>query len=299
MRFAITGSSGLVGTALTRMLRGGGHEVTRVVRSFSGLPHGEKAVVWDPARGVIERAGLEGHDVVIHLAGEGLFGVWTEGKKRRIRESRVRGTTLIAEAVAALDRPPRVLVSASGVHFYGDRGDELLDEGSAPGPGFLAGVVRDWETAADPARAAGIRVVHMRSGVILSGEGGMLAVLRPLFRAGLGAKLGSGSQYWPWIALEDVGPALLHVIERPELSGPVNFVAPQQVTNAEFTDVLAAVVRRPSLFRVPAFATRAMPGGMGDEMVLFSERVVPRKLLDSGYEYRQPELKRALRAMLE
>lgn len=299
MRFAITGSTGLIGSELTRRLRGQGHEVTRVTRSYSGLPAGERAVIWHPSAGTIDAAGLEAHDVIIHLAGESITGVWTDAKKRRIRDSRVDGTTLLAETIAGLDEKPRVLFSASGFNIYGDRpGTEPLDERSATGTGFLADVARAWEAATGPAEAAGIRVVHMRFGIVLSRTGGMLGTMLPLFRLGLGSRLGDGTQYWPWIALDDIPPALLHVLERPDIHGPVNFVAPDPVTNAGFTEALAAAVGRPAVLRVPAFAARLAPGDMADEILLASARLVPRKLLDSGYEYRQPELEPALRSVL-
>jgi uncharacterized protein (TIGR01777 family) len=298
MRFAISGSTGLIGSELTRHLRAHGHHVTRIVRSFSGLPQTERAVVWDPAKGRIERDGLEGHDVVIHLAGESLAGVWTNGKKQRILDSRVQGTDLLARTVAGLSRPPRVLVTASAIGIYGDRGNEPVDETAKPGTGFLPDVVKAWEAAAEPARAAGIRVVHLRFGNVLSPRGGMLGVLLPLFRLGLGAALGSGTQYWPWIASDDLGPVLLHVLERPELSGPINVVAPEQVTNAQLTDAIAAAVHRPSILRVPSFAARLAPGGMAEQMLLGSARVVPRRLEQSGYTFVQPKVGPALKAML-
>jgi uncharacterized protein (TIGR01777 family) len=299
MRFAITGSTGLIGSELTRTLRAAGHEVTRVTRSYSDVPHGERAVIWHPDRGVIEAAGLEEHDVVIHLAGESIAGVWTDAKKRRIRASRVEGTSLIAESLAGLIRKPRALFCASAFGIYGHRPtDDALDESSAPGSGFLADVAREWEAAARPAQAAGIRLVHMRFGNVLSRKGGMLQVLLPLYRLGLGFRIGDGKQVWPWIALDDITPALLHVLERPEISGPVNFVAPDTVTNEVFTNTLAGVLRRPAFVKLPAFAVRLAPGGMGDEMLLSGARIVPRKLLDSGYAFRLPELKSALRVIL-
>jgi uncharacterized protein len=299
MRFAITGSTGLVGTAVTRYLGKNGHEVTRVVRSYSGLPQAERAVVWHPDDGIIDAQGLEGHDAVIHLAGESIAGVWTEGKKRRIRESRVRGTTLLSATLADLSEPPRVLIAASSFDFYGDRpNNEQLDETSAPGTGFLPDVVRAWEDSARAARDAGLRVIHARFGNVLSADGGMLGVLLPLYRMGLGTKFGSGGQFWPWISIDDIPSAMIHVLERPDVNGPVNFVAPDQVTNAQFTDAVAAAVGRPSFIRLPSFAAKLAPGGMSEQLLLRSARVVPRKLLESGYEFRQPELRPALRSLL-
>lgn len=299
MRFVITGSTGLVGTALTRFLRDAGHEVTRVVRSYSGLPPHERAVVWHPSEGKIEAAGLEDHDVAIHLAGESVAGVWTSGKKRRIRESRVRGTALFSRTLAGLKTPPRTLFSASGIHVYGSRPpDEMIDEDSPPGTGFLADLVQDWEAATSPARDAGIRVINTRFGNVMSPEGGMLGVLLPLVRLGLGATFGNGAQYWPWIAIDDIPPAILHLLEQPEIAGPVNFVAPEQVTQAQFTHILAGAVHRPAFLRMPAFAARLAPGHMGDEVLLSGARVLPRKLLESGYEFRFPELRGALATLL-
>lgn len=299
MRVAVTGSTGLIGTAVTRFLRDAGHEVTRVVRSYSGLPPHERAVVWHPTEGKVEAAGLEGHDVAIHLAAESVAGVWTSGKKRRIRESRVRGTALFARTLAGLKTPPRTLFSASGIHVYGNRPpDELIDEDSRPGSGFLAELVRDWEAATSPARDAGIRVVHTRFGNVMSPDGGILAVLLPLVKLGLGATFGAGDQYWPWIAIDDIPPAMLHVLERPEIAGPVNFVAPEQVTQAQFTHALAAAVHRPAFLRMPAFAARLAPGHMGDEVLLSGARVVPRKLMDSGYDFRFATLRGALATLL-
>lgn len=299
MRFAITGSSGLVGTTLVKYLRHHGHEVTRVVRSYSGLPQAERAVIWHPEDGVLDAQGLEHHDVVIHLAGENIAGVWTAAKKRRIRDTRVRGTTLLADILGRLRNPPRALISASTFDVYGDRpASELLDETSAPGTGFLSEVGRAWEDATRSATGAGIRVVNARFGNVLSADGGMLGVLLPFYRMGLGTKFGDGRQFWPWIAVDEIQTALLHVLERPELNGPVNFVAPEQVTNAEFTDAVAAVLGRPSFIRVPAAAAKLAPGDMAEELLLRGARVVPRKLLESGYEFRYPELKPALKALL-
>jgi uncharacterized protein len=298
VRVAVTGATGMVGREVVRQFRAAGHEVVPVVRSFSGLAHGERGVVWHPERGVIEAEGLEGLDVVVHLAGEPLAGVWTAGKRRRILQSRVEGTALLATTLARLQQPPRVLLSASGFNVYGDRGDEEVVEETPSGEGFLPDVVRAWEGATEAASAGGIRVVLMRFGTVLSPRGGMLGVLLPLFRLGLGAALGNGRQYMPWIALEDVPRAMLHLAPRPEISGPVNFMAPEPVTNQEFTDALAGAVRRPVIFRMPAFAAKFVPGDMVNEMLLASVRARPRKLLDTGFEWNWPQLGPALRAML-
>ncbi|HEX6309271.1 MAG TPA: TIGR01777 family oxidoreductase [Longimicrobiales bacterium] len=299
MRFAITGSTGLVGTELTQWLRSGGHEVTRIVRSWSGLPQGERAIVWHPEKNAIDAQGLEGHDVVIHLAGENIAGIWTDAKKRRIRESRARGTRLLTSTLAALGRPPRALIVASGFDVYGNRSpDQLIDERSAPGTGFLADVAVASEAATQPASDAGIRVIITRFGNVLSPRGGMLGVLLPFFRLGLGPRFGDGHQYWPWIAVTEIAPAMLHVLERPEIHGPVNLVAPEQVTNEQFTNTIAAVVGRPSFLSVPAFAAKLAPGGMAQELLLRGSRVVPRILLDTAYPFRFPQLKPALEALL-
>jgi uncharacterized protein (TIGR01777 family) len=299
MRIAITGSTGLVGTALTRAFRKDGHDITRVVRSFSGLSAAERPVVWHPDEGVIDAHGLEDHDVVIHLAGESLAGVWTDAKKKRIRSSRVRGTTLLATALRDLEKPPAVFISASGFDYYGDRPpDEVLDEGSAPGTGFLPEVVQAWEDATKPAATAATRVVQTRFGNVLSPHGGMLATILPLFRLGLAAKFGNGRQLWPWIALDEMAPAMMHVINETDLAGKVNFVAPDIVSNAQFTDAVAAAVGRPSFLTVPSFAAKLAPGGMSEELLLRGARVVPARLLETGYEFRHPELRGALRSML-
>ena len=299
MRVAITGSTGLVGTVLTQFLRASGHDVTRVVRSYSSLPQGERAVIWHPDDDTIDADSLEGHDVIVHLAGESIAGIWTPGKKRRIRESRVRGTTLLARTIAGMRQPPHTLLSASSFDYYGDRPtDELLDEHSARGAGFLPEVVEAWEQSTRAAAAAGTRVVVARFGNVLSPDGGMLAVLLPFYRLGLGTRFGNGRQYWPWISLEEVPTAVLHVLGTPDITGPVNFVAPEQVTNAAFSNTIAAAVGRPSILKVPAFAARLAPGGMADHLLLRSARVAPRKLIESGYAFRHPELREGLLSLL-
>jgi hypothetical protein len=297
MRIAITGVSGFVGRALTSFFEARGDVITRVVRSYGGIPANERTVIWHPQQGTIERPGLEGQDVVIHLAGESIAGVWTGPKKRRIRQSRELGTRLLARTLSELERPPRVLFSASAMGFYGSRA-EPVDETSGPGTGFLAEVAQVWERETGTAQHAGIRVVHMRLGNVLHPDGGALAVLVPVIRLGLGAPFGSGRQHWPWIARDEIGPAIVHLLERPEIVGPVNFVAPHTVTNGEFTAALSAVLGRRSYLRVPAFAARLAPGGMGEEMLLGGAPVVPRRLLDSGYRFRWPELRATLEAMI-
>ena len=298
MRVAITGSHGLIGKALIAALKARGDEVLRVVRSFVGVPPQERVVMWHPVPGDIEREKLEGIDAAVHLAGENLAGVWTPGKKRRIRESRVVGTSLLARTLAELERKPSVLVSASGVGIYGDRsGGRPLDESAARGEGFLAEVGELWEKSADPARAAGIRVVHTRFGNVLSPDGGMLQVFLPFWKLGLGVKFGEGDQIWPWIALEDVVRAILFCIDNEQISGPVNVVAPHAVSNEEFTETIARAVHRPSFLKVPDFALKLAPGGMGTEMLLSGAHVLPRKLEAAGFRFEHPELGAALKSM--
>ena len=299
MRVAVTGSSGMVGRALLEALRRRGDEVVRVVRSFRGVAARERVIVWHPQKGQIEAAKLEGMDAVVHLAGESIAGVWTPRKKREIRESRVQGTTLLARALAERREKPAVLISMSGVNYYGsDRGDEPLTEDSPPGTSFMAKVVIDWETSANAARDAGIRVVHPRTAPIFSPKGGMLKVILPLYRLGLGAKLGSGEQYMPWIALDDVTSALLTFLDNPEFAGPVNLVAPQTVTNTELNQELARAVERPAVLKAPAFALKLAPGGMGEELLLGGLKVIPKALQDRGFVWKHPQLRGALAAML-
>jgi len=296
LRIAITGSSGLIGSALIESFARDGHAITRVVRRRGGEGAPAGAVAWDPEAGRIDAAGLEDHDVVVHLAGETIAGVWTAAKRRRIRESRVRGTTVLCEALARLERPPRVLVAASAVGYYGDRAPaEAVDEESPPGTGFLAETVVAWEAASRPAEAAGIRVAHLRFGMVLSGRGGALAAMLPVFRAGLGGRLGGGRQIMSWIALSEVPRVVRHVVETESLAGPINVASPEPVTNAEFTTVLGRVLGRPTVLRVPAFAIRLALGQMGDELLLAGVRAVPRRLRESGYAFAHPDLEGALR----
>ncbi len=297
MRVFVTGSTGLVGSALVPRLKVAGHSVTRLVR---GIPAaGEDAVRWDPAAGSLDQAALEGADAVVHLAGENIAaGRWNEDKKSRIRDSRVRGTRLLAETLAKCGRPPSVLVAASAIGYYGDRGDEKLTEDSPAGHGFLAEVCRDWERATEPAAAKGIRVVNLRFGVILSAGGGALARMLMPFRMGVGGRVGSGRQWMSWIALEDALGAVLHVLSHESLRGPVNAVSPDPVTNLHFTKALGRVLARPTILPMPAFAARLALGQMADELLLASARVEPARLLASGFAFTHPDLESALRHLL-
>ncbi len=297
LRVAVTGGTGLVGSALVAALRAAGHRVDVVSRR---LPRpGTTDIQWDPAGGRLDPRALEGVDAVVHLAGQSIAaGRWTAAAKARIRDSRVGGTRLVADALATLDRPPRVLVSVSAVGYYGDRGDERLTEASSPGAGFLADVARAWEAAADPARAAGVRVVHPRLGLVLAGQGGALPRMALPFRLGLGGVIGSGQQYWSWIALADVVRVIELALALESLAGPVNAVAPAPVTNREFTGVLGRVLARPTLLPLPAAAVRLLMGEMGQALLLGSARVLPRRLEHAGFGFRHPDLEGALRAAL-
>jgi len=299
MRVAITGSTGLVGTEVATVLSSAGHEVVRLVRRAPAP--GEKAVLrWDPEKGKVDAAGLEGLDAVVHLAGENIAsGRWNAARKAAIRDSRVNGTRLLCEALAGLARPPKTLVCASAIGIYGDRGEEPLTEESPPGTGFLAGVCREWETASGPAARKGIRVVALRIGVVLSPNGGALSRMLPLFRSGLGGVIGGGRQFVSWVALDDLPLIILHALQCVDLSGPVNAVAPRPVTNREFTEALGKALSRPTPLPVPAFALRLAVGReMADALLLASARVLPRRLEETGYRFRFPELGPALRHLL-
>jgi len=267
-----------------------GHNVARIGRGA------EADIRWDPSAGMIDVARCAGIDAFVHLAGANVGERWTPAHRREIRDSRVYGTALIAHTIAALTPRPRVLVCASAVGIYGDAGDTVLDESSPSGSDFLAEVGREWESAADPARQAGVRTVHLRFGVVLSRWGGALARMLPVFRMGGGGRLGSGRQWMSWISMEDAVGAVQFALERETLVGAVNAVAPSPVTNAEFTETLARVVHRPALFPVPAFALNLMFGEMAQGTLLASQRVIPRKLLAAGYAFRHATLEPALRA---
>lgn len=296
MKVAITGASGLVGRALVPFLTTGGHEVVRLVRR---APEAKDEVRWDPEAGEVDAAALEGVDAVVHLSGENIAGGrWTESRKAILRSSRLGPTALLARTLAGLKRKPKVLVSASAVGYYGDRGDAWVTETDAPAADFLGRLSAEWEKAAEPAASAGIRVVHPRLGVVLSPAGGALGKMLPPFKAGLGGVLGSGAQYTSWIAMDDLLGAIHHLLDRPDLAGPVNATAPEPVTNAVFTKALGRVLGRPTVLPAPAFALRLAFGEMADATLLSSARVRPERLLATGYRFRFPELEGALRHVL-
>jgi uncharacterized protein len=295
MRVFVTGSTGLIGSALVPRLEQLGHSATRIVRSAPRA--GE--ISWDPMGGRLEPADLAGADAVVHLAGEGVGERrWTDEQKARIRDSRVRGTDLLARTLAQLERKPAVLVSGSAIGYYGDRGDETLNEESAGGDGFLADVVRDWEAATAPAEEAGIRVVHLRSGIVLSRRGGALGRMLTPFRLGVGGRLGSGRQYMSWITLDDEVAAIVHALTTDAVRGAMNATAPNPVTNAEFSKVLGRVLRRPSVVPVPRFALSLVLGSELAGELLGSQRVLPAKLTATGFEFRHPDLEPALRSVV-
>ncbi len=294
MDVLISGATGLIGSALIPELEAKGHTVRRLTRH----PRQEGDIRWDLDAGTID-GNFSGTDAVVHLAGESIAeGRWTEEKKRRILESRQKGTRLLAEKIAELSEPPSVMVSVSATGYYGNRGNELLTEESEPGDLFLSKVCREWEAAAEPARGAGVRVVHPRFGIVLTTEGGALGTTLPIFKLGGGGKIGSGGQYWSWVSLDDVIGAIVHALETDDLSGPVNVVTPGPPTNAEYTRVLGKVLNRPTLFTVPAPAARVMLGEIADELLLASARVEPVRLQETGYSFRHPELEATLRYLL-
>jgi len=297
MDLLVTGSTGLIGSALVPYLTGKGHCVTRMIRATPWA--GANEIRWDPVSGMLNAAEVEGFDAVVHLAGENIAGGrWTAGVKRRIRDSRVQGTRLLAGSLAHLHQPPKTFICASAIGYYGDRGEEVLREESAPGRGFLADVCREWEEAARPAAEKGIRVVYVRIGVVLSTAGGALAKMLLPFRFGVGGKIGSGAQYWSWITLDDLVRIINFSLQDETCSGPVNAVTPHPVTNLEFTRTLGRVLARPTIFPLPAFVARMALGEMANDLLLASARVEPAKLLASGYEFLDPVLEPALRRVL-
>lgn len=288
MKIVVSGSTGLIGSRLVRVLEARGDTVVRLVRGAQ----------WDPERGTIDRNALEGSDAVVHLAGENIFGRWTEAKKQRIRDSRVQGTRLVSNALLGLTRAPHVLLAASAVGYYGDRGSEILTERSSPGHDFLAEVAREWEEAAGSAATAGIRVVNMRFGIVLSPAGGALAkMLRP-FRLGLGGPIVGGNQYVSWIEHSDLVNAIQHALGRNDLAGPVNLTAPNPVTNRELATTLGKVLGRPAIVPVPAFALRLAFGADGAAMLQGGQRVLPERLIASGFQFVYPTITAALQHLL-
>ena len=290
MRIAVTGSSGLVGSALVPSLLSAGHEVVRLKRPEQ----------WDPDRGTIDASVFSGANAVVHLAGENIAsGRWTAARKQQILDSRVNGTKLIAETISRIDPPPRVLVSASATGYYGDRGSEVLREESPSGNGFLSEVCRQWEAATGAATRQGVRVVHLRTGLVLSAHGGAIGRMLFPFKLGVGGKIGSGNQYWSWISLDDVCGVIVHCIQAAGLHGPVNTVSPSPVTNFEFTKTLGRVLGRPTIFPLPAFAARLAFGEMADALLLASARVEPTKLIASRFVFKHKELGPTLRYLLD
>lgn len=295
MKILLTGASGLVGTALGAALESDGHIVLRATR---GAAHDDSMVHWDPARGEFESAKLAGLEAAVNLAGENIASRWTQERKASIVRSRTLSTKLLAETLAALDPKPRVFLSASAIGFYGDRGTERLDEGSAMGEGFLSDTCRDWEAETRYAQRAGIRTAQLRFGVILSKRGGALQKMLLPFRLGLGGRVGSGKQYMSFVSLADVLAAIRFVLSREDLAGPINVVAPNPVDNAEFTRALGRVLKRPTIFPLPALAVRFLFGEMGDRLMLAGQRVEPKRLTDAGFEFAHPTIDTALTSAL-
>jgi len=294
-RVLLTGSSGFLGSALLLTLKARGFEVTRLVR---GVAAKEDEIRWNPAWPPSSEA-ISGFDAVIHLAGETVVGRWTASKKTKIRDSRVTGTRNLVHALLEAKDRPRVLISASAIGYYGDRGDELLNELSTSGSGFLADVCREWEAAAQPAVNAGIRTALVRTGVVLSRDGGALKKMLLPFQMGIGGNIGSGRQWMSWIHLQDWIGAIHHILKNDLVQGPVNLVGPKPVTNAEFTKTLASVLSRPAIFPVPAFVAKLAFGQMGEEVLLGSQRVEPARLVTSGYPFQYSDLRKALEAVLK
>ena len=288
----VSGASGLVGSRLVPHLRSRGHRVSTLVRNQAA---GDGEIAWDPDTGKIDASTLAGVTGVIHLSGVSIAGGrWTASRKETILKSRVQSTDLLARTIAGLDQPPAVMISTSAVGYYGDAGDRQLDESAPAGEGFLAEVCKSWEAAANPARAAGIRVVHPRLGVVLAREGGVLNLIAKVFRLGIGGNLGNGRQYFPWIAIDDLVSVLERAITDPTLEGPVNAVAPQQTTNAEFTRAMCAALHRPTIMAAPAFMIKAVGGELAEELLLASQRVVPARLEAAGFTFALPTIDVAL-----
>ncbi len=296
MKILVTGSSGLIGSAVVRHLTGAGHFVLRLVRSAPQRERGD--VAWEPVAGRIERQKLEDLDAVIHLAGENLLGLWTRAKRDRLYASRVTATDFFCETLSGLQRRPRVLIAASAIGYYGHRGATWLNESSPAGAGFLAELCADWERATELATRAGIRVVNLRAGIVLSPAGGALRRMLPIFKSGLAGPVGMGRHYMSWIALDDAVTAIQHILKTETMRGPVNLTTPHPVTNREFTATLARVLHRPAFLPVPSPLLRLLPGRMAREMLLASQRAAPDQLIQNGYEFQFPELEDALRHMI-
>ncbi|MDQ1029880.1 uncharacterized protein (TIGR01777 family) [Streptomyces umbrinus] len=293
-RIAVAGASGLIGSALVRSLTADGHEVVRLVRR---TPRAKDEVEWDPERQYVDAAGLVGCDAVVNLAGAGIGDHrWTDEYKRKIRDSRLLGTATLAEAVASLDRPPQVFLNGSAMGIYGDTGERAVDETAPPGIGFLPSLCVEWEEAAAPAEEAGVRTVFARTGLVVAAKGGAWGRLFPLFKAGLGGRMGNGRQYWSYIALHDHVAALRYLIDSESLSGPFNLTAPEPLTNREITAAMGRVLHRPAVFAVPAPVLKVVLGEMAQE-VLGSQRVVPARLLESGFTFAFPGIEEAIRAV--
>jgi uncharacterized protein (TIGR01777 family) len=294
-RILISGASGLIGTALASTLESMGDEVFRLVRR---PPCGENELQWDPAHAISPEL-VSGFNAAIHLSGESVAGRWNATKKQRIRESRAVSTTNLSAALAQADKPPQTFICASAIGYYGNREDEVLTEDSPSGTGFLAEVSRDWEAATQPASNVGIRVANIRIGIVLSRDGGALKQMLLPFRLGLGGKIGNGRQWFSWIHIDDMVAAVLHILKSTNLRGPVNMVAPNPVTNSEFTKTLARVLHRPAVLPVPAFAARLAFGEFAEEGLLSSAKVIPEKLQENGFEFRRPELETALDELVQ
>jgi len=300
VKVLVSGGTGFIGTSLVPALQQAGHEISFLSRRPTlSLPGGARSFHWDPRAGALDGEALEGVDAIVHLAGESIAGgIWTAARRRRILDSRVQGTRLLAERAAALSAPPRVFVSASAIGYYGDRGDEVLTERSGGGSGFLAEVCRAWELSAAPAAARGIRTVYLRVGVVLDATGGALAAMLPIFRLGLGGPMGSGRQWVSWVALQDVIGAIVFALSCDRLSGPANVAAPEPARNREFARAVGHALGRPALLPAPAFALRLVLGAMADEALLASARVSPSALLAAGYTFQFPSLAGALGSLL-
>ncbi len=294
-RVLISGAAGFIGTALTDRLQSRGDQVVRLTRGSSG----DGALHWDPKAGEIDPGALAGVDAVVHLAGEPIAGLWTKAKKRAVLESRRDGTKLLAEAAAAADPKPECFISSSAIGIYGSRGDETLTEDSGVGEGFLADVVDQWERAAEPARAAGIRVVNLRLGLVTARSGGMMGPMKPAFKAGVGGKLGDGDQWWSWVTLDDVVEAFLFAIDTTTVSGPYNVAAPSPVSNAEFTKQLGKALHRPTFLPAPKFALKLVAGEMADEMLLASQKIDSTRLREAGFEFGDTDLSQALARLFD